>query len=755
MEKRINFDVVTKKEGLFLTIASLLIAFVFVISPNLALSAPGGNGAGSIWTTTSSCGTPQNSNHYNVGDTVYINGSGFDVSSTYAWDISGKPGNASSDPNMSVANGNLTTDGNGDFCVGAYTIIPGDDGEYHVSVGNKGDNYQVDGSTAPTTECSDGIDNTDSEDTLVDSADPGCHTDGDANNPNSYDPNDNDESNTVTPPTYQCNDGVDNADAEDTLVDSADPGCHSDGDANNSNSYVPTDNDETDESTPACEDDTTEQIIFSDTTTEADGNPTSVLSYIHTSWKAMISGATWIWSTDPVVLVGGSDESETFTKTFEIAGNPTGGSLEIAADNSYTVTLNGNLLCEDDSEKNYTFGGKDTCAIDASMLVSGENSIEFTVTNWDQPDETVYINPAGLMYKLTVNSNACEPGDENNAPVADAGTDAGITLPTDSVNLDGSGSTDSDGTITSYVWSFVSGPTNVDPNDTVSPTVSGLVEGTYVFKLVVTDNDGATDEDTVSITVNPNNGGGGNDPECSDDIDNADSEDTLVDSADPGCHTDGDANNPNSYDPNDNDETDFGTGGGGGSPECSDDIDNTDSEDTLVDSADPGCHTDGDANNSSSYDPNDNDETDDNNGNGGGGGSSSSRSSHGGGNGGGGEVLGASTSCGIYLTTYMRLGYQNDIEDTKRLQSFLNSYLSMSLDVNGNFGSDTFAAVRKFQMLRESQVLTPWGLTKNEPTGIVYLTTQTDINNIMCPDLNLPIPSPLVNWSDNPNLAHN
>ena len=45
-------------------------------------------------------------------------------------------------------------------------------------------------------------------------------------------------------------------------------------------------------------------------------------------------------------------------------------------------------------------------------------------------------------------------------------------------------------------------------------------------------------------------------PECSDTVDNADAEDTLADSADPGCHTDGNAANAGSYDPNDDDETD-------------------------------------------------------------------------------------------------------------------------------------------------------------------------------------------------------
>jgi uncharacterized protein YxjI len=46
-------------------------------------------------------------------------------------------------------------------------------------------------------------------------------------------------------------------------------------------------------------------------------------------------------------------------------------------------------------------------------------------------------------------------------------------------------------------------------------------------------------------------------PQCSDGIDNTDPEDVLIDANDPGCHSDGNTANPASYDPNDNDETDY------------------------------------------------------------------------------------------------------------------------------------------------------------------------------------------------------
>ena len=90
-------------------------------------------------------------------------------------------------------------------------------------------------------------------------------------------------------------------------------------------------------------------------------------------------------------------------------------------------------------------------------------------------------------------------------------------------------------------------------------------------------------------------------PECSDEADNDD--DGVIDAEDPGCHTDGDPENPDSYDPDDDDEADDG------GAECSDTEDND--GDGVIDAEDPGCHTDGDPNNPDSYDPDDDDEADD------------------------------------------------------------------------------------------------------------------------------------------------
>ena len=92
----------------------------------------------------------------------------------------------------------------------------------------------------------------------------------------------------------------------------------------------------------------------------------------------------------------------------------------------------------------------------------------------------------------------------NQVPTANAGLDQNITLPVNSVSLNGSG-TDPDGTISAYLWTKISGPTSGTITNAVSATTSitGLVQGIYKYQLRVTDNSGATDTDTMQVTVNP------------------------------------------------------------------------------------------------------------------------------------------------------------------------------------------------------------------------------------------------------------
>jgi hypothetical protein len=85
----------------------------------------------------------------------------------------------------------------------------------------------------------------------------------------------------------------------------------------------------------------------------------------------------------------------------------------------------------------------------------------------------------------------------NLPPVANAGVDQTVTEG-DSVSFDGSGSSDSDGTITAYEWK--NGATIVSTSVTFSS--SDLSVGTHTISLIVTDDKNATSSDDVVITVN-------------------------------------------------------------------------------------------------------------------------------------------------------------------------------------------------------------------------------------------------------------
>lgn len=90
----------------------------------------------------------------------------------------------------------------------------------------------------------------------------------------------------------------------------------------------------------------------------------------------------------------------------------------------------------------------------------------------------------------------------NVVPTAEAGSSKTVTLPANTVTLTGTGA-DSDGSIVAYLWSQVSGPaatTIVNPGSP-STVINGLVQGSYIFQLMVTDDDGATGVDTVGVTV--------------------------------------------------------------------------------------------------------------------------------------------------------------------------------------------------------------------------------------------------------------
>ena len=145
--------------------------------------------------------------------------------------------------------------------------------------------------------------------------------------------------------------------------------------------------------------------------------------------------------------------------------------------------------------------------------ISGPSS--YTIVNANSPNTNITGLVQGTyQFQLKVTDNKGATGTDiiqvivnaagNIPPVANAGSDQIITLPVNTITLSGSGS-DADGTVASYMWTQISGPSGYNIVNANSPftDVSGLVEGIYQFELEVTDNNGATGTDIIQVTVNP------------------------------------------------------------------------------------------------------------------------------------------------------------------------------------------------------------------------------------------------------------
>lgn len=140
-----------------------------------------------------------------------------------------------------------------------------------------------------------------------------------------------------------------------------------------------------------------------------------------------------------------------------------------------------------------TLTNASTAALTVAGLVQGIYVFRLTVTDdkgaTDFKDATVTVNAAAV----------------NQAPVASAGADKSLVLPTNSINLVGSGS-DADGSIATHLWTKQSGGAATLTNASTSTLqLTGLAQGTYVFRLTVTDDKGATGFDEVSVLVSAAN----------------------------------------------------------------------------------------------------------------------------------------------------------------------------------------------------------------------------------------------------------
>jgi poly(3-hydroxybutyrate) depolymerase len=205
---------------------------------------------------------------------------------------------------------------------------------------------------------------------------------------------------------------------------------------------------------------------------------TNALDWMLSYKKGTVSSSPTTENTAPTVNAGADKTITLPTNSVELQGSAS----DADGISSYTWTkVSGGTA---------SLSGQTTSKLKASNLVAGTYVFRLTVKD-----------NKGLAKSDDV-AVTVKKSSGNVAPVANAGPDRTVTLPTSSVKLNGSAK-DSDGTIASYKWTQYGGPTTatISGSTSATATVSNLKEGKYYFRLTVKDNSGASHYDNMLVKV--------------------------------------------------------------------------------------------------------------------------------------------------------------------------------------------------------------------------------------------------------------
>jgi len=205
-----------------------------------------------------------------------------------------------------------------------------------------------------------------------------------------------------------------------------------------------------------------------------------------------------------VFQVQATDDNGTATDTVQITVLPSiiPFSIDVGADVIITLPTNSS------GTQAIPTGGVGVITYVWTQL-SGPNTALLTTPNTNSVGFTQLIEGVYVFQCVATDDNGTatdtiqvivEP--EPIAPLAITVPNENITLPINSVILQG---VVTSGSATSYSWSQVSGPTSatITNGTTITPTMSNLFEGSYVFEIVGTQSVGANVIVSCTVTVNP------------------------------------------------------------------------------------------------------------------------------------------------------------------------------------------------------------------------------------------------------------
>ncbi|SHJ21432.1 PKD domain-containing protein [Pseudozobellia thermophila] len=221
-------------------------------------------------------------------------------------------------------------------------------------------------------------------------------------------------------------------------------------------------------------------------------------------------------------LTATDNDNDTGSNTVAFTVNEAENVAPVAVDDNFTVAESGSLnrlvLTNDIDDDDLTVHWVGGSSANVGQSIGGSDGGLFTITaggnlTFDTNGEFDGLNDGDsqtttVQYRATdgnANSNTATVSvtvtgvdDPNNNPTAviESNTVSGTTPL--SVNFKGDQSIDDDGSIVSYNWDFGE---NNRTSTLANPTYEYISPGEFTVTLTVTDDDGATDSETVTITV--------------------------------------------------------------------------------------------------------------------------------------------------------------------------------------------------------------------------------------------------------------
>lgn len=146
--------------------------------------------------------------------------------------------------------------------------------------------------------------------------------------------------------------------------------------------------------------------VLTDPTWTVDGTSASAVAvapsclpgYGSWGWTSSLAPAQWIWSS---ACTASDTESHSFAKSFQVNGSVTAASVQFAADNFGTVTINGHLVISALGNGGWNFHDVQTADVSA-YVHAGANTITVTAQNMPNGSATGWANPAGVVSNLAV-----------------------------------------------------------------------------------------------------------------------------------------------------------------------------------------------------------------------------------------------------------------------------------------------------------------------------------------------------------------